>query len=916
MPKSRAPKKKQKKSGGGKKERERKKERNRWGEREVEDGKGGAVRGKGVGKKRTRTEAVAGVEEEGGEMRSGRFLSGNRRYRSENYDRNDGSSSESDSSESDSSERVVEGGGGGLRKLMKAVKRGGSSMELELAPDNVKEESEECSEESVDESDDHGDNDDVHHQDEDEEEEEEEEDGNISSSSSSSSCSNSTINSMTNYDSSSKCDPIPYIAHFAPPSPSATAALQTGTTTKPLTFNNIPGFGNEGVKIDLSTNARCLLYNATIGDDRSNGGKKNGGRRGRKVNKVKVKRGGEGKAKGTDSKGTDFDFLAASRFYFGRGKGVKDVLRENFQCMNRLGGDSSDEDSDDDVNATTKETSFTPSQAAFFPPLATYSSILSSTVSFDTRADTHRLIALHTLNHCLTSLSLVRANDKLLRSHEEKEDGESLTESLTESQIEMCKDQGFTQPKILILTPTRGSCLEFVRDIVGLTGVGIEGKDGGGCGNDEESSNDKSSNDRVQNLDRFENEFGMVENAPNDSKTDALLSSKGLEWNSLFGPGQNADDDFKIGLSFRSKSSKITTRIYSEFYSSDMIIASPLGLKMAVGAPGDSSYDVDFLSSIEVVAVMHADTLMMQNWEHVNTILELLHQKPKKDKGIDFSRLRDEFLTGSVDGKDEISKSNQSSTSTDSITSPSPSDAPPLGPKNYRQLIITSAIQDANINATFKHGTPSPVSGVAKIRRKISAEDSATASVLNDVRQVFQKIHCLQPSDAGPSRLKYFADVVLPQLEKMEQKHTLIFIPSYFEFIAVRNLLLRRESSFVQVTEYARTSEISRGRSRFYHGQKSIMLYTGRCHFFKRHAIRGARHLIFFGIPEHPDFYADMVNGVESGGEGGSERDVGTEPKSCLVLFTKYEAFALEGVVGTDHMKHMVKSEKKTFMLQ
>ena len=54
--------------------------------------------------------------------------------------------------------------------------------------------------------------------------------------------------------------------------------------------------------------------------------------------------------------------------------------------------------------------------------------------------------------------------------------------------------------------------------------------------------------------------------------------------------------------------------LYEEFYSADIIIASPISLAVML-----SKKSADFLSSIEVLVVDQADVLTMQNWQHVDT---------------------------------------------------------------------------------------------------------------------------------------------------------------------------------------------------------------------------------------------------------------------------------------------------------
>ena len=99
----------------------------------------------------------------------------------------------------------------------------------------------------------------------------------------------------------------------------------------------------------------------------------------------------------------------------------------------------------------------------------------------------------------------------------------------------------------------------------------------------------------------------------------------------------NIDDGFKIGLAVTKKSLKL----YTDFYSSDVIIASPLGLRMILGSAEDedaSQRDYDFLTSIELLILDQLDIFTMQNWDHVTHLMQHLHLQPARSHGVDFSR--------------------------------------------------------------------------------------------------------------------------------------------------------------------------------------------------------------------------------------------------------------------------------------
>jgi U3 small nucleolar RNA-associated protein 25 len=82
--------------------------------------------------------------------------------------------------------------------------------------------------------------------------------------------------------------------------------------------------------------------------------------------------------------------------------------------------------------------------------------------------------------------------------------------------------------------------------------------------------------------------------------------------------------------------------------------------------------------------------------------------------------------------------------------------------------------------------------------------------------------------------------------------------------------------------------------------------------------IKGARHVIFYGLPEHSEFYPDHVNRLNDGLEGSAalngEDAIMDASASSLVLFSKYESHALERIVGSSNCSRMVKGDKSTFL--
>lgn len=83
-------------------------------------------------------------------------------------------------------------------------------------------------------------------------------------------------------------------------------------------------------------------------------------------------------------------------------------------------------------------------------------------------------------------------------------------------------------------------------------------------------------------------------------------------------------------------------------------------------------------------------------------------------------------------------------------------------------------------------------------------------------------------------RFRFFLDKVLPQYKDAAMSHTLIYVPSYFDYVRLRNHMKKEELNFASISEYSGKAEVSRARNFFRRGDKHFVLFTERFHFYKR----------------------------------------------------------------------------------
>jgi U3 small nucleolar RNA-associated protein 25 len=216
---------------------------------------------------------------------------------------------------------------------------------------------------------------------------------------------------------------------------------------------------------------------------------------------------------------------------------------------------------------------------------------------------------------------------------------------------------------------------------------------------------------------------------------------------------------------------------------------------------------------LKLLLWMRLKLLLHQNWQHVKDIFSALNVTPVSPQHTDFSRVREGDLAGLV--------------------------------RFNRQTVIFSSYPDAEISSLVKKNCFNAPGGQVVIRA--SKYIGSMSRVISTIRQSFFSLSTgLQPksslqtvSDTDDARIEAFKSLVLPFLKPRgkgeektaQQPRTLIFIPSYFDYVRLRNLLDAEDVEFSTCSEYSDDKDIATSRKSFRRGDSVSLLVTERFHY-------------------------------------------------------------------------------------
>lgn len=434
---------------------------------------------------------------------------------------------------------------------------------------------------------------------------------------------------------------------------------------------------------------------------------------------------------------------------------------------------------------------------------------------------------LHSINHVYKTRYRILKNNFRLSSSQNEE-------------LE-CKDQGFTRPKVLILLPKRYECYKLVNLLIQLSGI-----------------------EQQENKKRFNDEFST------EKKT---FKNKPIDFETIFKGNNN--DFFCLGLKFTRKCLKL----YSSFYSSDIIIASPLGLFMILKNPTKKKRQSDFLSSIEILIVDHANQIEMQNWSHMSVIFSFVNKIPKEFHDSDFSRIRMWYINDKS--------------------------------KFLRQTLIFSEFSTPNVNSLILSKLFN-ISGNVILKSLYDSENCFLRKLGCNLRFLFHRIESASLLDDHEKRFDFFKNTMFSEFNKYPYENgILLYIPQYFDFVRI-NLYLKNHSKIVfgSINEYSSNSEIARARHQFLTGKLNILLYTERLHHFRRFDLSGVKLIFLYQIPLNPLFLNELVSFVK---KSSKSNIVDLNLSFVKGIFSKWDFLSLESFFGREKAIQMCSYQNDVF---
>jgi hypothetical protein len=117
----------------------------------------------------------------------------------------------------------------------------------------------------------------------------------------------------------------------------------------------------------------------------------------------------------------------------------------------------------------------------------------------------------------------------------------------------------------------------------------------------------------------------------------------------------------------------------------------------------------------------------------------------------------------------------------------------------YRQTLLFGRVIMPEANAVFSRSCHNYL-GRVRVANPVTA--GHIGQVLVQVPMVFHRVDSDSITKSIDDRFNYFTGKVMPEYKKDHMFHTFVFVPSYFDFVKVRNWFAQSDLDFLEVRKW------------------------------------------------------------------------------------------------------------------
>ena len=117
---------------------------------------------------------------------------------------------------------------------------------------------------------------------------------------------------------------------------------------------------------------------------------------------------------------------------------------------------------------------------------------------------------------------------------------------------------------------------------------------------------------------------------------------------------------------------------------------------------------------------------------------------------------------------------------------------------------------------------------------------------------------------ADNARYAFFTKQIWEKLYDDNPGYTVLFVPSYLDFVRLRTFFKNKNAQVALISEYSEKKDAQRARFQYESKEKPILMITERAIIFDKIKLRYASSIVMYGLPESQDTFTDVLSPITS----------------------------------------------------